>query len=449
LVDKTDNPIFFIPVEDKYLVYLPFKPLAFIANESMKEVITALRGNHERRRENAEAIALLEQIGYFSPDRKPLRASHKATPDRPTTCVLLLTTACNLNCIYCYASSGTGHAKVMPIDTGKKAIDIVCQNARASKKSSFTVSFHGGGEPTVVKDQLIALTQYAKHKELPCTISLTTNGYLKHDDAEDILDQGISEVSLSCDGLPNVQNRQRPAASSQPSFDRVFDTIQAIEQRNIPYGIRMSVMDDSIDSLSASIDFLCKKTRSAIFQVEPVFSHGRAQLENNHLKNNRAFARVFIEALEIANSYERHLYYSGSRPWIVTDQFCLARDVALIVNHDSELTACYEVYDREHALSDLFFYGTLDENGELHIDKAKRTRLSDKIEARKARCREKDCFCYYHCAGDCPPKAFHAEKIGHDGFSPRCRLNRELTKELLLNYVEKSGSVWHGEKITR
>ncbi|MFZ5516585.1 MAG: radical SAM protein [Candidatus Zhuqueibacterota bacterium] len=449
MVDRNDNPIFFIPVEDKYLVYLPFKPLAFIANQAMKEVLTDVHGTHERRGVQPEAITILEQIGYFSPNRRTLRGVHKTLAERPTTCVLLLTTACNLQCVYCYASSGNRTGKVMPVETGKKAIDIACRNATEQRKDSFTLSIHGGGEPTVVKKQLFELIRYAGGKALPCKISLTTNGYLKKTEAEQILDLGISEVSLSCDGLPEIQNRQRPAAAGKPSFDRVFETMNAIDERNIPYGIRLSVMDDSIESLPASIDFLCRESRCNVFQVEPVFSHGRAHLKNNYLKNYRAFASVFTKALEIANSHERHLYYSGARPWIVTDQFCLARDVALIVNHDSELTACYEVYDREHALSDLFFYGRLDENGALHINEAKQKKLADKIEARKAQCKAKGCFCYYHCAGDCPPKAFHDGDSGRNGYSPRCQLNRELTRELLLYYVEKSGSVWHGEKIIR
>lgn len=443
---KTDNsPVFFIPVEDKFIVYLPFKPLAFIANAAMKEFIEKLPENQTEKKD--EVIKLLERIGYFSPDKRALTEGKESQNYNPTTCVLLLTTACNLQCVYCYASSGNRSGKVMPVETGKNAIDIVCRNAVEQKKDNFTLSIHGGGEPTVVKKQLFELIRYAQGKALPCKISLTTNGYLNKTEAEQILDLGINEISLSCDGLPEIQNRQRPADAGKPSFNRVFDTIQAIEKRNIPYGIRLSVMDDSIESLPAGIKFLCAETKSKVFQVEPVFNHGRAELDDNYLKNNRAFSHAFIEALDIANSFQRHMYYSGARPWIVTNRFCLAQDVALIVNHNSELTACYEVYDREHSLGDLFFYGSLDATGALHINEAKRKELLDKIETRKAQCREKDCFCYYHCAGDCPPKAFHAEKKSNSTFSPRCELNRELTKELLLNYIEKSGSVWHGEKI--
>ena len=83
------------------------------------------------------------------------------------------------------------------------------------------------------------------------------------------------------------------------------------------------------------------------------------------------------------------------------------------------------------------------------MDFSKRERLHQKIKNRQVACKEKGCFCFPHCAGDCPPKAFLAREDSDSDFSDRCELNRELTKEMLLFYLEKSGGVWQGGKLAK
>ncbi len=439
--------MYFIPVEDKFIIYLPHKPLAFVGNSAMFQFLKDLQAGRDFSDEH-ETVRLLRQIGFFEADKRVLSPESSVKPFKPTIGVLLLTTACNLNCVYCYASAGAGQGQLMPLQTGKWVIDRVCQNAKELGQKHFSLCLHGGGEPTVAKNHVAELVKYAHAKELTCSISLTTNGYFTPKAAETLLN-GISEVSLSFDGLAAIQNRQRPAASGKASFERVFDTLKIIENKKIPYGIRMSVMDDSVDALPENIEFLCRDTQCRTFQVEPVFKSGRARLWDNLLKNTTKFTHAFMSALEIAFEYGRHMYYSGVRPWLVTSSFCMAPQEALIVNHNNELTACYEVYDRSHELGNLFFYGTFHDNNELEIDFSKRNRLQQKIKSRQAACLEKKCFCFPHCTGDCPPKAFLAQENDESGFSERCELNRELTKEMLLFYIEKSGGVWHGEHIAQ
>lgn len=438
--------IYFLPLEDKFIIYLPFKPLAFIGNAAMVDSIQ--RDQAGAKPDDVETRQLLQNIGFYAPDQRRMTAERAEAPFKPTIAVLLLTTACNLNCVYCYASAGSGAGQTMPFSVGQAVIDQVCRNAQELNKKSFSLCLHGGGEPTVVKKLLRNLVSYAHGREVACSISLTTNGFIKENDIDDLL-QGISEVSLSFDGMAPIQNKQRPAAGNRPSFDRVYQTLQVIEQKKIPYGIRMSVMDDSIAALPENIKFLCENTNCHVFQVEPVFNSGQARTQNNYLKDNERFIDAFMTAMEIAFAHGRHMYYSGVRPWLVTSTFCRAPYDALIANHNSELTACYEVYDKSHELGELFFYGRATATGEFQIDLSKRRRLMEKIQNKQAECVSKECFCYSHCAGDCPPKAFLAEEPDGSGFSRRCELNRALTKEMLLFYLEKSGGIWRGEKIEK
>jgi uncharacterized protein len=439
--------MYFIPVEEKFIIYLPCKPLAFIGNSAMVQ-FTKDRQAGQNISDKDEIVQLLQQIGFFADDKRVLPPEKIEKPFKPSIGVLLLTTACNLNCVYCYASAGSGNGKTMPVETGKWLIDRVYQNAKELGKDQFSLCIHGGGEPTVAKKLLGALVKYAHEKDIKCRVSLTTNGYFTEKAAETLL-HGIDEVSLSFDGLEVIQNRQRPVAGGKGSFARVLHALKTIEKKNIPYGIRLSVMDDSVDALPENMEFLCRNTQCRTFQVEPVFKSGRARLRDNSLKDNARFTRAFMSAMEVAFEHGRHMYYSGVRPWLVTNSFCMAPHEALIVNHNNELTTCYEVYDRSHELGELFFYGALNGKNEPEIDFSKRDRLFQKIKSRQEACVKKGCFCFSHCAGDCPPKAFLSQEYSDSGFSERCELNRELTKEMLLFFIEKSGGVWHGDKIAK
>lgn len=420
------------------IVYAPLRRLAFFADrETMNYVDRAAKlGVH--RIQDEPVPPPLDRLQLLDPDPAQPKGPLADEPFQPTTCVLLLTTACNLRCIYCYAAP-EGHGQELDASLGKKAIDIVCDNAKKLGRPRFEVSFHGGGEPTLAWSSLRELANYARSKSLPCTISLTSNGAWTASRRREIIELAPSNVSLSLDGIAAVQDRQRPTLAGGGSFEAVWATIREIEQRGIRYGLRASVTDRSIGELAESIEYLCRNTRAATFQVEPVFGYGRALQTSSKLLDTAAFVEAFLDAYDIAQFYGRHLYYSAARPWLVTARFCTAVDDALIVSTDGSLTPCYEVFGITHPLAAQLFFGHIDASG-LTIDQATRRKLYDRIEARRRQCRS--CFCYYHCAGDCIAKVLSNGEDGHLQFGPRCSINQSITKELILRNVERAGGIW-------
>ena len=360
----------------------------------------------------------------------------------PTVAVCLLTTDCNFRCVYCYASGGEKPLQELPLELGQRAIDTACQNALDAGEEYFSVSFHGGGEPTLARENFRLLVDYARSKELPCEISVASNGYWSRNLTDWILNH-IDNVSLSFDGPPALQNRQRPLVSGKGSFPVVMRTIREMDQRSFPYGIRMTVTDDGIDDLVPAVEYLCNETECRVFQVEPAFDHGRAHSRQLALGRTERFATEFMKAYDLAFDSGRHLYYSGARPWALTNRFCQAIDRALIVAPDGGLTACYEVYGQEHPLAPSFFFGRLSAT-DMTLEPGVRERLQGQIAERRGLC--EGCFCYWHCAGDCPPKTLSTDHSGHLNFGPRCDLNRTITKALLLRYLVIGGGIWHGER---
>ncbi|RPH93941.1 MAG: radical SAM protein, partial [Calditrichaeota bacterium] len=149
MTSDQEKSIYFLPLEDKFIIYLPYKPLAFIGNTAMVDYIQS-----GAQSDDAETRQLLQNIGFYAPDQRRLIKERAEAAFKPTIGVLLLTTACNMNCVYCYASAGSGAGQTMPFSVGQAVIDQVCRNARELKKS-FSLCLHGGGEPTVVKKLLM------------------------------------------------------------------------------------------------------------------------------------------------------------------------------------------------------------------------------------------------------------------------------------------------------
>lgn len=438
--------LYTVPYGDKFIIYQPLKRLAFFGNSAMVNLIADAKAGiiQSDAEEHADAIAFLNQIGFFQPDPEVAADLDILTPFIPTIAVLFLTTACNFRCIYCYASGGENTVQHLPVAVGFQAIDRVSRNAAAAGQDRFTLGFHGGGEPSLAKQALRRLVHHARTREIPCHINMTTNGFWP-DDGSDWILENIDEISLSFDGLPAIQDRQRPLVSGKGTYRVVMDHIQEMDRRGVSYGIRVTVTDGSIDALTDNMAFLCKETQCRSFQLEPAFIDGRAKKDQTALSNYARFANSFLKAYDIAAAAGRHIYYSGARPWLITPRFCQAPENALIVGPDGFLTACYEVCSKSHSRADPFIFGTLSVDGGMICLENRRRKLMEKIRERRSAC--ETCFCYWHCAGDCPSKILTPEPGGHLIFRERCELNRLITRELLVRYISSGNGIWQGNRI--
>lgn len=125
--------------------------------------------------------------------------------------------------------------------------------------------------------------------------------------------QHFTDLSLSFDGLPAVQNRQRPAKGKPDSFTRVAATLQALDQARFPYGLRMTVTNETVDRLAESIAFICDHFHPQKIQVEPAFKEGRARRNHSAVRNLKMFIDQFIRGSKIAEQLQISLFYSGAR----------------------------------------------------------------------------------------------------------------------------------------
>jgi uncharacterized protein len=438
-MSESNTTLYTIPIDDKYIIYSPLLPLAFIGNKAMVNIVNQKIKNPGVKVYKNELIDAIEKTGLFMPDKKQVPACDCSQPFKPTLCILMPTTACNLACTYCYAAYEGKKQVHLSWPVAKKAIDIAFQNSINPKNGKFSLSFHGGGEPTLPSDFFFKAAGYARKLDPQCPVSVTTNAVwdkVFRDKALEIL----SEISISFDGNEITQNRQRPDKQGNATFSRVIETIREIENRKIPYGIRMTVTRESLPELPSNIEFLCAHTECRSFQVEAVYNQGRAEGSGLTIDDINAFVDIYMDVYRYAMKRGKNLYYSAARPHLITSSFCAATSNALIVTADGELTACYEVFDNSHVLADDFIIGKIDLHDGIILYPGKRANLLAKINENRSSC--KDCFCYYHCAGDCPPKAFLAH-LTNDQF--RCSVTRAITRELIIDRIAEYDGFWQGD----
>jgi uncharacterized protein len=252
-----------------------------------------------------------------------------------------------------------------------------------------------------------------------------------------VLLENVDNFSLSFDGIQLVQDRQRPRTNGDGSFEVVRETLRALDEKGASYGIRMTAPPELLKHLPESVEFLCQQTKAHAIQVEPNYTSQRGLYGEMERDYAQEFIRVFMAAFEIASQYRRPLFYSGARPWVVTTEFCQAASRALIVTPRGELVTCFEIFDTELPHARKFMVGQATDQTVEFDAPALDTFIADQ-QSRRQRCQ--DCFCYWHCCGDCATRSLSSQAPE----CVRCDVNRGITRELLAWYLSKGDGVWRG-----
>jgi len=427
--------VYVIPFQNESIIYLPLRRLAFLGNRSMVRYVQAL-STGSAPLHNEKVDAFLNGIGFWKPPVAPSPPSTTGIDHRPTLGVLLMTNACNMACVYCYAHGGEGALREMSEPLAFRVIDTVCDNAVQRGQQSFALAFHGGGEPTMNWKVFTRAVQYARDKDLTCEISLSTNGVWPRVRRDFIL-QHCDSLCISFDGLRRVQDAQRPSREGRSSFESVLQTFEALDDSGRSYGVRMTVTDAFVQDLAEGVEFICETTNCPIVQVEPCYTAGRGTHADPTPDQANTFVKAFLEAYDIATSKGRTLIYSGARPAVIAPSFCRALEQSLVVTPEGDVVACFETCARTHPLIDQFVIGRASSSG-ISVDaEAVRAFARRRAEKRSA-CAE--CFCFWHCGGDCATRTLGIR----EGVRERCRVNRAITRELLIRHIHDGGGVWVG-----
>lgn len=139
---------------------------------------------------------------------------------KTTAIDLDITDGCNLGCTYCFKNLDTPHN--MSEQTARDAIEWLIRASGDSERIS--VNFMGG-EPTLMKDRLMKIVRWGRRRAAAAGkkahFSLTSNMTLWDDEFRAFVDQEGLGVLMSIDGLPEIQDAQRPSKDGKPKADVV------------------------------------------------------------------------------------------------------------------------------------------------------------------------------------------------------------------------------------
>lgn len=135
---------------------------------------------------------------------------------RPVTNLRIsVTQRCNLRCIYCHHE---GENDFSGEELEKEDIIKIVRVARDFGVRKVKIT---GGEPLLREDLVEIVNEMPEMKE----ISLTTNGVLLRDYAEELREAGLSRVNVSLDTL-SEENYQRITGAKKGVFQRVLEGIE-------------------------------------------------------------------------------------------------------------------------------------------------------------------------------------------------------------------------------
>lgn len=432
--------LFLLSLEnDRYLLYAPLRRAAAVINRQAAGVVGAYLQNpaqdfNEKQKEIIDRLVHQELIGGEEPSYPIFPDGYGFTPYEVT---LFLTSRCNLRCLYCYANGGEV-ADDLTWEESKAAIDFVVANALAAQREDFLIGFHGGGEPTLAWDLMKRCTEYALQQgadhNLNAVIHTATNGIL-NDEQRQYLMSHFSGVNVSFDGPADIQNLNRPFCNGSPSFDQVWETLKCFDEHDFHYAIRVTVTEESAGRMAEIVRFLGENLYALDqIHIEPLWYCGRCRTSGMNAPQPQSFIKGYNEAIEAARELQIDLKYSGARLDSITNKFCAAPGEGFSVAPGGIVTSCYEVLRADDPRAGLFHYGKFDpQSGIYKIDTQKIERLRKLSVENLAFC--EDCFCKWHCAGDCISKALKSPSPeGHEG-SSRCEINRQLTLMQIMDVI--------------
>ena len=417
--------IFFLPDGDDEILYVPLKDFIAVVNADTREAVVRKLANLPLLEAQQNVIDTLAKHGIFDEDFKYPQVEEDFAPTRVT---LFPTDRCNLRCRYCYASAGEG-GHVLPLPVARAAVDFIAGNAKNKKQNLFSVGFHGNGEPLaafdVVREVCDHVCDVAERENLEYAISAATNGVMP-EACLDYMLAWVSDVTVSSDILPDIQNEQRPGADGSGTFDIVDNTLRRLDKAGVQYGIRATITENSVSRMREMAAFVKENyPKCNLLHLEPVFEVGRAIDTHLSMPDPEVFVREYIKAQQELKGAGIRLVYSGERAETLCQCFCSVCSNGFTVTAEGNVTSCYEICTYRDNRAPRYIYGRYDEQcgGFVFDEKAMESLLELQVKNIPF-C--KNCFCKWHCGGDCAAKTLGIKPVVEHEGSKRCVINRAL-----------------------
>ncbi|HWP50967.1 MAG TPA: thioether cross-link-forming SCIFF peptide maturase [Clostridia bacterium] len=311
---------------------------------------------------------------------------------------------CNMRCEYCFASTGDyqGGRKLMSAEVGKKAIDYLLHHSQGRR--NLELDFFGG-EPLMNFNVVKEIVDYARSKEKEYNkifrFTITTNGLLLTNDKIDFINREMSNVVLSLDGRPNVNDRVRKRVDGSSCYDTIVPKFQKMvaARGDKPYYIRGTFTKYNLD-FAQDVVYLSELGFDQI-SVEPVVAEDHMP----YAITARDLPTIYAEYDKLAEEIIKR--ENGERKWFNFFHFmidleqgpcaikrlrgCGCGNEYVAVTPDGEVYPCHQFVGHEEWKMGSVFAGT--------IDTKMKERFAHATVYGKEDCRS--CWAKFYCSGGC------------------------------------------------
>jgi radical SAM protein with 4Fe4S-binding SPASM domain len=296
----------------------------------------------------------------------------------------------------------------------------------AEKQKPFHLVLHGGGEPAIHWELAGRLVEGTRRVAGETGVSwygfIATNGVLAQERAR-WLARNFDQVELSCDGPPDIQDRQRPLAGGGPSSPHVERTAHALRDEGGRFSVRTTITPQTVERQTEIVAYLLERLHAREMRFEPLYRVRRPEEAAFQPEQAEWFVEHFLAAQKEARARGCDVSFSGARLDELHGPYCDVLRDTLHLLPDGSATACF------FATGASFKIGRWDEaEGEFLLDPEQIAAHRRKTAQIPERCQ--DCLNAYHCARECPEGCAATARSGPGGF--RCLVQRRLAEAWIL-----------------
>ena len=153
--------------------------------------------------------------------------------------ILKLTTACNLNCVYC--SEGDQSVATLPQEIFFKLVDDLPALLEQSGSEDAEFLFHGGEPLLYGRERLQTLIDCAKEnlRDFDVRFLMQTNATLIDDDWIKFFAENEISVGVSLDGYPELHDKNRRTKNDEPTAEKILVAVQKMREAGLSIGTLM------------------------------------------------------------------------------------------------------------------------------------------------------------------------------------------------------------------
>ena len=334
---------------------------------------------------------------------------------------------CNLSCKYCFAEEGEYHGRraLMSFEVGKKALDFLIANS--GNRINLEVDFFGG-EPLMNWNVVKQLVEYGRSQEKEHNkkfrFTLTTNGVLLNDEIMEFCNREMSNVVLSLDGRPEVNDRMRPFRNGKGSYELIVPKFQkfAKSRGEKDYFVRGTFTRNNLDFGNdvlhyADLGFEKLSMEPVVAAPEEPYSIREEDLPQIMDEYDR-LAKEFVKRQKEGRGFKFfHFMLDLSQGPCVAKRLsgCGSGTEYLAVTPWGDLYPCHQFVGNEE-----FLLGNVD-TGVVN------TKVRDEFKLCNVYAKEKckNCFARFYCSGGCAANSFNFHGSITDAYDIGCEMQKK------------------------